>query len=56
MKMDLISKYFLGFVMSRKDAKAAANRYDESMKFQLEQLCDALCVTEWSQWSLCSRT
>ncbi|XP_013391007.1 sushi, von Willebrand factor type A, EGF and pentraxin domain-containing protein 1 [Lingula anatina] len=43
-----------GMIMGRKQAEEAAKRYEKSMKFQLEQLCDAICVTEWSEWSMCT--
>ena len=36
--------------MERKHAEEAAKMYKETMKFKLEQLCDAICVTEWSHW------
>ena len=41
--------------MERKHAEEAAKRYKETMKFKLEQLCDAICVNEWSHWSQCTK-
>ncbi|XP_013393808.1 sushi, von Willebrand factor type A, EGF and pentraxin domain-containing protein 1 [Lingula anatina] len=41
-------------VMSHQAAKQQAEQWRSGQRFKLEELCDKICVTEWSSWSLCT--